>query len=217
MCATRRSLAILIACSCFLIGGLPATVRAAAHSEVASSEEMHAEETSHAEDLTGTNPVSVDPDLAIVTAVIFLVLLAVLWKFAWGPIVEAIERRERTVADNLAEAQRSTEEARRLLADHESKLAGAAAEVKQLVEQGRRDAERQKQQIIEEAQTAAKNEKQRALREIDAAKTAALQDLARSSVETAVDLAGKIVQRQLSPADHARLITDALQEFPSDH
>ena len=104
-----------------------------------------------------------------------------------------------------------------MLADHESKLAGAAAEVKQLVEQGRRDAERQKQQIIEEAQTAAQNEKQRALREIDAAKTAALQDLARSSVETAVDLAGKIVQRQLSPDDHARLITDALQEFPSDN
>jgi F-type H+-transporting ATPase subunit b len=178
---------------------------------------MHAEEEALHADPTGTNPVSVDPDLAIVTAIIFLVLLAVLWKFAWGPILEAIERREQTVADNLAEAQRSTEEARRLLAEHESTLAGAAAEVKHLLEQGRRDAERQKQQIIEEAHTAAQSEKQRALREIDAAKNAALQDLARSSVDTAVHLAGKIVQRELSAADHARLIGDALQEFPSDN
>ena len=52
------------------------------------------------------------------------------------------------------------------------------------------------------------------LREIEAAKTAALQDLARTSVDTAVNLAGKIVQRQLSPEDHARLISDALQSSP---
>ncbi len=151
------------------------------------------------------------------TAIVFLVLLAVLWKFAWGPIAEAIDQREKSVADNLAEAQRNTEEARRLLADHESKLASAAAEVKQLLDQGRREAESQKQQLIGEAQLAAQSEKQRALREIEAAKTSALQELARSSVDTAVDLAGKIVQRQLTPDDHARLINEALQKFPSDN
>ena len=96
-------------------------------------------------------------------------------------------------------------------------MGGGGGRVKQLLDEGRRDAEQQKQQIIEEAQTAAQSEKQRALREIDAAKTAALQDLARSSVDTAVDLAGKIVQRQLSPHDHARLINEALQRFPSDN
>ena len=168
-------------------------------------------------DPTSTNPVSIDPDLAIVTAIVFLLLLAVLGKFAWRPIIEAIDRREKMVADNLAEAQRNTDEARRLLAEHESKLAGAAAEVRQMLDQARQDADWQKQQIVQEAQTAAQQEKQRALREIHAAKTAALQELARSSVDTAVDLAGKIVGRQLSPDDHARLIGEALQQFPSDN
>ena len=61
-----------------------------------------------------------------------------------------------------------------MLADHESRLAGAAAEVKQLLDQARRDADVQKQQILETAQAAAAAEKDRAVREIHAAKNAAL-------------------------------------------
>lgn len=164
-----------------------------------------------------SNPVSLDPDLAVVTAIIFLVLLAVLGKFAWKPIVAAIDKREHTMADQLAEAKRSQEAARQLLADHEKRLAGTALEVKQMLDQARHDAELQKQQILEAAQSAASAEKDRAIREINVAKNAALQDLANKSVETAVDLAGKIVRRQLSNEDHSQLIGDALQRFSSSN
>lgn len=161
------------------------------------------------------NPVSVDPDLAIVTAIIFLSLLAVLWKFAWGPLVTAIDAREKSMADNLAEAARSNEEAKRLLDEHQTKLAAAAAEVRQLLDDAKKDAEFHKQKILDQAQEAAKSEKDRALREIESAKNAALEDLAQTSVDTAVDLAGKIVKRQLSSSDHSQLIGEALQNFPS--
>ena len=161
------------------------------------------------------NPVSVDPDLAIVTAIIFLMLLAVLWKFAWGPLVTAIDAREKSMADNLAEAARSNEEAKRLLEEHQTKLAAAAADVRQLLDDAKKDAEFQKQKILDQAQEAAKSEKDRALREIESAKNSALEDLAQTSVDTAVDLAGKIVKRQLSEADHSQLIGEALQNFPS--
>lgn len=161
------------------------------------------------------NPVSVDPDLAIVTAIIFLMLLAVLWKFAWGPLVTAIDAREKSMADNLAEAARSNEEAKRLLEEHQTKLASAAADVRQLLDDAKKDAEFQKQKILDQAQEAAKSEKDRALREIESAKNSALEDLAQTSVDTAVDLAGKIVKRQLSAADHSQLIGESLQNFPS--
>ena len=195
---------------------------AAGHAEVTSADEVHAEDA-HATDEHGirraegehadVNPVTLDPDLAIVTAIIFLVLLIVLWKFAWGPIVEALDKRERTVADQLAEAKRSQDESTRLLADHETRLAGAASEIKQLLDQARRDADVQKHEIIESAQAAATAEKDRAVREIHAAKNAALQDLAKKSVDTAVDLAGKIVKRDLNNDDHSNLIDDAIQRF----
>lgn len=177
--------------------------------------ERLAEEAHHGAAPGSSNPVTLDPDLAIVTAIIFLLLLAVLWKFAWGPIVEALDRRETTLAEQLAAAKRSEEESRRLLAEHEKKLAGAASEVKQMLDQARRDAELQKQQILETAQAAATAEKDRAVREIHAAKQAALHDLAQKSVATAVSLAGEIVHRQLNTEDHSRLIGDALEQLSS--
>ncbi len=213
-----------------LATGVAAPARAAEEAaevaaEVATESDLHADgehaDGSHAgggEHGGGdTNPVTLDPDLAIVTAVVFLVLMAVLWKFAWGPIVEALDKREQSVADQLADAKRSQEEARRLLASHQQQLAGTAAEVKQLLEQARKDADLQKQQILDSAQAAAAAERDRAIREIDAAKNAALQGLAQKSVETAVQLAGQIVHRQLSSEDHSQLIGDALQRFSSNN
>jgi F-type H+-transporting ATPase subunit b len=213
--------------------GLAANVSFAADddhaAEVSSSSEVHAVDDGHADAAShgddghagghavNTNPLSVDPDLAIVTAIIFVVLMAVLWKFAWGPISEALAQRENAVAENIAEAQRQNDEAKRLLAEHETQLTNAAAEVKQLIEDAKRDAETQKQSILAEAQAAASAEKNRAIREIDSAKNAALQSLAEKSVDTAVGLAGKIVSRQLSSEDHSQLINETLQNFPSEN
>ncbi len=206
---------------------------AADTAEVAGEQDVHAGEGTHegehgeahgeaGHDAAGhgggsTNPVTLDPDLAIVTAVVFLFLLLVLGKFAWRPIVEAMDRREHTLAEQLAEAKRNQEASRQMLADHEQRMTNAALEVKQMLDQARQDAEIQKQKIIESAQAAAVAEKDRAIREISVAKNAALQDLANKSVETAVDLAGKIVRRQLTSDDHSQLIGDALQQFSNNN
>lgn len=185
--------------------------------EVSTAGEIHDADGHGDGHAVNTNPLSVDPDLAIVTAIVFAILMAVLWKFAWGPISDALTQRENAVAENIAEAQRQNDEAKRLLAEHETQLKNAAAEVKQMLEDAKRDAETQKQLILAEAQAAASAEKHRAIREIDSAKNAALQSLAEKSVDTAVGLAGKIVSRQLSSDDHSQLINETLQNFPSDN
>ena len=121
------------------------------------------------------------------------------------------------MAEQLADAKRRQADAIRLLADHERKLAGTAAEVKAMLDQARKDVEYQKQTILDTAQAAAAAEKDRAIREINAAKNAALQDLAQTSVATAVDLAGKIVRRQLTAEDHSQLVGDAIQRFSGEN
>jgi F-type H+-transporting ATPase subunit b len=141
-------------------------------------------------------------------------LLAILWKFAWGPIVQGLEKREQTIADHIAAAQKSNEDARRLLADYEAKLAGAADEVRGLLEEARRDAEHTKQEILAEAKAGADTERQRALREIEVATDAALKSLAERSADLAIELAGKVVATKLSPGDHARLVQEAMARFP---
>ncbi len=160
-------------------------------------------------------PEEIKSDLAFFTFVVFLLLLAILWKFAWGPIIAALEKREQTIADHIAQTERNHEEARQLLARYEQKLADAANEVRQLMEEARRDAEHAKQSILAEAKTAAEAERARALHDIEAATDQALESLAERSAQLAVDLAGKILQSKLSAGDHARLIKDAVAKFPT--
>ena len=171
----------------------------------------------HGGDHGSANPLTVDPDLPIVTAIIFVVLLLVLWKFAWGPIVAGLDKREKRIADSIDEARQTAEEAKKQLADYEAKLASAADEVRQIVEQGRRDAESDRQRIVNEARQAAAEERDRAVREIGQAKKQALHELWQESVDRAFDLAGQVVRKELKPDDHARLITESMEKFPSQN
>jgi F-type H+-transporting ATPase subunit b len=173
---------------------------------------------SHANAGPGLEDVSeIRSSLALWTLVVFALLLAVLWKFAWGPISEALDRRQQLIEGAIASAQRQHEQAMQLLAQHEAKLAGAADEVRRIVDEARRDADQQRQKIIAEAQHVALAEKERAVQEIHTAKNSALEQLAQKSVDMAVDLAGKIVRRQLNPQDDAALIGEALKQFPSQN
>ncbi|MFP6614173.1 MAG: F0F1 ATP synthase subunit B [Pirellulales bacterium] len=154
-------------------------------------------------------------DLAIWTAVVFLVTLAVLWKFAWGPIVAGLKKREDAIAQNIATAEGAAEEARKLTSEYEAKLAGAADEVRGIIEEARRDAEHTAQQIVEKAQQKTKEDGDRMLREVATAKDSALKEIADRGADLAVDLAAQIIRRELTASDHSRLIQQAKADFAS--
>ncbi|HEY6565686.1 MAG TPA: F0F1 ATP synthase subunit B [Pirellulaceae bacterium] len=154
-------------------------------------------------------------DLGIATVLVFTVLMLILWKFAWGPISQALDHREEGIAKQIAEARQSNEEAKRILDEHQSRLRQAAEEVRELLDQARRDGDNLKQKMVQDAEQVATSLKDRAVREIEAATHGALEDLARKSVEQAVSLAGRIVGKQLNAQDHANLIQEALQRMPS--
>jgi F-type H+-transporting ATPase subunit b len=153
------------------------------------------------------------PDLAIFSAIVFLLLLGILSKFAWPQIAAALDERERNVADNIAAAAAKHEQAKRLLAEHEAKLVATAGEIRAMLEEARRDAEQTKGKIVAEARQAAGEERNRALREIELAKNSAVQDLAVSAANQAVNLARQIVSDQLTPERQARIVQDALAKL----
>ena len=152
-------------------------------------------------------------DLSLWTAVVFLCLLAILWKFAWKPIAEGLDKRERGVADQIAQAEAANRKAKDILADYDWKLAAAQEQVRGILDQGRRDAEQVGHELIDKAKEEAKAEYQRAVSQIDAATAAAIKELADQSATLAVELAGKIVRAKLNPSDHARLIEEAVGGF----
>lgn len=181
----------------------------------AETELAHAAATDPSHPDPSTDPLSVDPDLAVWTFVVFIVLLVVLKKFAWGPILHALEGREHGIAEHIAQAERNHDEAKRVLAQYEQKLTLAANEVRDLMEQARKDAEQAKQAILADAKAGAEAERVRSLRDIEAATDQAMESLAARSAQLAVELAGKILGSELNKDSHAKLIQDAIAKFPA--
>lgn len=164
-----------------------------------------------------TNPLSINPDLAIFTAIIFVLLLLFLTKFAWRPIMEGLDRREQAIADMIDTAKRGTEEAAQKLEMYEAKLAAAATEAQGLVNQARKDAETAGEKLLTQAREQANRERERAMDDIHAAKSAAVKEIADESANIAFSLAQKLIQRELNPEDHRALVRETLDQFPSQN
>lgn len=155
-----------------------------------------------------------EPSLAIFTVVVFLLLLAVLWKFAWGPLSQALQRREEQMTHILQEAERAREESARLLAQHNAQMAQAAEQVRALLDEARRNAQATADDIVKKAQAEAEAARKRAEREIGNARDQALTEIWTRTADLAVTVAGRVLARELDPQDHHRLVQVALNELP---
>jgi F-type H+-transporting ATPase subunit b len=126
-----------------------------------------------------------------------------------------LDERERKIAGTIDAANAKLEEAKRILAEHEAKLAATAGEVREMLDEARRDAEVTKKRIEEEGRKAASDEVARGRVEIKRAKDEALQELAVTSAKLAIELGERVVrdQLQISPEHQARIVRDALDKL----
>jgi F-type H+-transporting ATPase subunit b len=161
------------------------------------------------------NPFAGDFGNALWTVVIFVLVLVVLGKFAWGPILKGLQTREAFILESLEKAKKERDEADARMKLYEDKLAQARTEVTAMVEEGRRDAEVVKRKILEEARQEAEKERERTKREIQLATDTATKQLYALSAKMATDLAGIIIRKELTPQDHERLIAESIQELSS--
>lgn len=149
------------------------------------------------------------------TLLIFVLVLVILGKYAWGPILKTLQARESFIHEALAKAKADRDAAEARLREYEERLATARAEATAIVEEGRRDAEAVKRKIEEEAKHASDQAIERAKREIQMATDAATKDLYRLSAKLATDLAARVIGRELTSQDHDRLITEAIDGIAS--
>jgi F-type H+-transporting ATPase subunit b len=191
---------------------------------LAGSNYSYAEEAHGSHDLGHGNagasledPSEIRGDLAIYTFAVFVLLLLILGTLAWPKIGAALTEREKRIEDNIASAEAKSEEAKRLLAQYEAKLASAAAEVRAMLEEARKDAEATKEQIIAEARAGAQAERDRAVRDIDLAADHAMKNIAETSANLAVDLAGKVIRESINPAKQQELVRAALQKLQASN
>jgi F-type H+-transporting ATPase subunit b len=147
------------------------------------------------------------------TVAVFVLLLVVLTKTAWKPILNGLQAREKGIRDQLEGAEKANADARALLADYQNRVAKANDEARAIVEEGRRDAEALKAKLEGDARAEAQKERDRALRDIELARQQALKDIYDEVATLSTDVAGRILQQRLDPQSHRKLVDDAVASY----
>lgn len=159
------------------------------------------------------NPlVQPDPGLFIWTILTFLVLLTLLAKFAWKPLLEALEVRQQGIRKALDDALAAKQELQRLEQDAAQMMRKARAEAEVLITQSRADADRLREEIRQKAKADAEGIMRNAERQIQLETGRALQQIRSEAVDLSVMIASKIIQRNITKEDNERLIADALKQ-----
>ena len=156
------------------------------------------------------SPLAGDIGNVIWTVLIFVLVLVVLGKYAWGPILNTLQTRESFIHEALAKAKADRDEAEARLKQYEERLAGARAEATAIVEEGRRDADAVRRRIEAAAKAEADKMVDRARREIHVATVTATRELYELSARIATKMAAQVLGRELSAADHERLMSEAI-------
>ena len=157
---------------------------------------------------------NIEPGLIIWTVITFVILLIVLRKVAWGPILTTLEQREQTIRNALEEAQRARQEGEQLLVQHQQMLADANREVIRLLEQGREEADHLRISMTEQALEEAQRLTEMARREIVRERQLAMQELKNTAADLALAAAGRLLNTAMTSEDHRRLVTEFLDHFP---
>ncbi len=147
------------------------------------------------------------------SAVTFGTVLFVLKKTAWGPILEGLEKRERTIADAIASAQQDRAAAQKLLEEQTKKLHEVRNEAQKIINEAAADAKRLTEEANAKAIAEAEATKQRALRDIEMAKTKAVDELRAQSVDLALELAGKVLGAEVDRNKQRKLVDEFVKQY----
>jgi F-type H+-transporting ATPase subunit b len=159
------------------------------------------------------NPlVQTDPGLFIWTIVTFLVLLALLAKFAWTPLLAALDVRQNAIRKSLDDAQQAKEELERLHVESGQIIQRARNDAEAIIAQSRSDGDRLREELKQKARAEADHIVKNAERQIQLETSRALEQIRHEAIDLSVMIASKIIKRNLSKEDNEKLIDEALKQ-----
>jgi F-type H+-transporting ATPase subunit b len=151
--------------------------------------------------------------LMIWTLIVFGVTMILLWRLAFPRITEALDRRQKAIEDSIDTAERTREEAHKLLEEYRQRLAEARAQSDEIVQRARQTAEVHEREAKDQARTIAADATARAARDIEAATARALDELRAEVANLTVMATEKVTKKVLDDADQRRLVQEALAEL----
>jgi F-type H+-transporting ATPase subunit b len=164
-----------------------------------------------------SGPLTVEGGLMFWTVVVFLLLLAILKKFAWPAILGAVEAREKALEEQLAEAERNRAESAALLAEHKKLLGDARTQASAVLAEARTAADKERTVALEKTKQEQIELLARARREITAERDRAIADLRREAVDLSLAAASKLIGERLGSETDRKLVTDYLATLDTTH
>jgi F-type H+-transporting ATPase subunit b len=161
-----------------------------------------------------SNPlVQLDPGLFIWSIVTFLVLVALLAKLAWRPLLQALEARRAEIASALENSDRARAELQRVHQDAAKLLAEARVEAGAIVSRTRADAERLREELRQKAMADAAAVTKNAEQQIHLETARAVRQIRDEAANLSIAVASKLLGREVSAKDNDALIQDAIKRF----
>ena len=153
----------------------------------------------------------VSTGLVFCSAITFLLLLFLMKKYLWGPLIENLDRRETMINDAVKKAEETQQKSEEALKDYNKKLAEAREEVRQIVAAGKESAEKVKADILEEAGKKSASLLEKAKKEIAAERSDAINQIKQVVVDISISAAEKMLKRNLNADDQIKLIEETMQ------
>ena len=157
-----------------------------------------------------------DPGLTLWTGITFLVLLVVLGKFAWGPVVKMLAERERTIRDAIEAAKKERAAAERLLAEQKDGLVRAQREAAEIARRNQQEVEALRQELTAKARKEADELIADARRQIAEEMVKAKAELKAQVVDLAIDAAGRLVKANLDERAQRALVEEYIAQLPAN-
>lgn len=161
----------------------------------------------------GGSLLDVNPGLIIWTILTFLLLLIVLKKVAWKPILTALDKREKEIEDSLNRAEQAKEEAQKILEENQATLSKAEEESRKIIDQSRVYGDNLKEQLMKESKDQAKKIIEDASAEIERKKNAAFEELKNQIAEISVNAAERIMKENIDADKNKQIVNKYLSEI----
>jgi len=156
---------------------------------------------------------AINPGLIFWTVVTFVILFLLLKKFVWGPVLDAVERREQSLKDLFDNAEKNRKEAQELFDRYQEQLRQARIEVNKMLEDSKSRAFRTSEEVIQRARREADDLIQRAKSEIDRERQKAVDGIRDQVVKISLKAAERIIKKMINERDHRELIQQAISDI----
>ena len=155
------------------------------------------------------------PGLMLWTIISFVLFFFLLQKFAWGPIIQALDAREKGIKDNIQAAEAARIEAEKSLEEYKKQLTESQAEAQKMIADARRDAERVREDLLIKSKAEAEDQISRARKQIELEGQEAVNRIRSEIADLVIYSARKVIGKSLDAEDHRQLMLDSLKENPN--